>query len=229
MRLIVFDVDGTLVDSQAVIVAAMARAFAAHDLPPPQLAAILATIGLSPPEAMAELVGPDGPAVSLAKAYKSASWELKRDRDHHEVLFPGMGALVKRLSDQSETLLGIATGKSRRGVRTFLDQHEFQGRFVTIQTADDHPSKPNPSMLHQAMAETGVTADETTFVGDTSYDMIMAQAIGARGIGVAWGYHPVDALEGAGAEMIADTADHLAELLEDDACMATNTRVETSR
>ncbi len=214
MRLVVFDIDGTLVDSQVMILAAMARAFEAHGLACPSRAETLAIVGLSLPEAFQRLA-PDGPVAGLADAYKAAFRDLRADPDHHEPLFDGMGAIVRTLSRQDDTVLGIATGKSRRGVDAVLARHELDGAFLTIQTADEHPSKPHPSMLRRAMTETGIDADRTAFIGDTAFDMEMARAVGAAGIGVGWGYHAADALVAAGARTVVATSASLLGVLDE--------------
>ena len=96
-------------------------------------------------------------------------------------------------------MLGIATGKSQRGVRNVLARHGLLRHFITIKTADDAPSKPDPGMVLAAMQEAGVEARDTVVVGDTVYDIAMARAAGAAAIGVTWGYHPGAALGQAGA------------------------------
>jgi len=103
-------------------------------------------------------------------------------------------------------LLGIATGKSKRGLDKLIEGHGLHGLFVTQQVADFHPSKPHPSMIFQAMADAGVSAENTVMVGDTSFDMDMAAAAGVRGIGVNWGYHTPDRLQNA-AQIIDSYAD----------------------
>ncbi len=213
MRLLVLDVDGTLVDSQALIVEAQVRAFAACGLPAPTRERSLSIVGLSLAEAFTALVGPKGPVADLAEAYKLAFGALRADPSWSEPLFPGAAALIDRLRGRHDIRLGIATGKSRRGVSYLVHRFGWEGAFATIQTADDAPSKPDPAMLLQAMAEAGVDAASTTMVGDTSFDMGMARAAGARAIGVSWGYHPVTALREAGAERVIASFEELDALL----------------
>jgi phosphoglycolate phosphatase len=205
LQLVIFDVDGTLVDSQNMIVAAQREAFAACGLEPPSRARALSIVGLSLPEAFTALVGADGPVDALSAAYKDAFGRLRADPASEEPLFPGAQALIARLAARTDVLLGIATGKSRRGVAHILDRHGWRAVFATIQTADDAPSKPDPTMLRQAMAETGIAPEAAIMIGDTSFDMGMAKAAGVRPVGVAWGYHPVAALREAGADTIIDT------------------------
>lgn len=204
MKLVVFDCDGTLVDSQHMIVAAMERAFAAIDLPPPGRAATLSVVGLSLEQAVRRLV-PLARAAEvplLAEAYKNAFGELRRDKTHDEPLYPGVRETLQSLASEPDVLLGVATGKSRRGLAAVLEREGFTDLFVTLQTADTNPSKPHPGMLLAAMAEAGAEPHRTLMVGDTTYDIGMARDAGARAIGVAWGYHPAAELEAAGAHRV---------------------------
>lgn len=215
LRLAVFDVDGTLMDSQDTIQAAMTLAWSRFDLGPPPPEQVRRIIGLSLPDACAVLL-PDAPAETwrgVAEAYKAAFHELRLRPGHHDPLFPGAREALDRLEDEG-WLLGLATGKSRRGVEAMLDAHDLHGRFVTIQTADDNPGKPAPGMLLRAAAECGVEAGRMAMIGDTAYDMLMAKAAGATAIGVSWGYHPVEELREAGARVILDGFDALARALD---------------
>lgn len=211
MKLIIFDVDGTLVDSQHMIVAAMNAAFAAHAIVPPTRERILSIVGLSLETAMRTLctTEPEDMAVPLAEAYKAAFRDLRTSPEHHEPLFPGAMEALDALGQREEVVLGIATGKSRRGVDAIIDLHDLHGRFATIQTADLHPSKPHPSMLQTALLETGVLPHEAVMIGDTTFDMEMARAAGMHALGVAWGYHETGTLEAAGAHRIIHGYDEL--------------------
>lgn len=197
LRLVIFDVDGTLVDSQADILGAMATAFAQADLSLPPRAAVLSIVGLSLDVAMARLV-PDLPEMqrrALVEGYKTAYMASRQAGDTRQTspLYPGAQDVLQALAQQPDILLGVATGKSARGLDALITSHGLEGLFVTRQVADHHPSKPHPSMLLTALRETGVDAADAVMVGDTSYDMDMARAAGLRGIGVSWGYHaPAD-------------------------------------
>jgi phosphoglycolate phosphatase len=206
MKLIVFDVDGTLVDSQHLIVAAQGLAFAENGLPAPGRREALSVVGLSLPQAFRRLVGEDGPIAELSESYKQAYNRLRVDPAYEEPLFPGMGDLLARLHAREDVLIGLATGKSRRGVDRLIEHHGWADWFVTTQSADDAPSKPDPTMLLQAMAEAGCAPEATIMVGDTTFDIGMGVSAGAVAMGVGWGYHPPGALYGAGAVTVVSSA-----------------------
>jgi phosphoglycolate phosphatase len=209
VNLIVFDVDGTLVDSQNLIVAAQRETFVRHGLEPPSRTHSLSIVGLSLTEAFTVLAGPHAPIESLAEGYRQAFARLRTDPAYHEPLFPGAGELLAELASRPDVTLGIATGKSQRGVSHLLARHGWDRIFATIQTADDAPSKPHPAMLLQAMAEVGARPERSVMIGDSTFDMTMARASGMGAVGVSWGYHGVEALRGAGARVIVDTCAEL--------------------
>jgi phosphoglycolate phosphatase len=214
LRLVVFDLDGTLVDSQDFIVEAQRRAFAAHNIAPPSRAASLSIVGLSLTEAFAVLAGPEGPVESLSEAYREAWSQIRADPSYEEPLFPGAREAIAALAANDRVALGIATGKARRGVDHLLERTGWRRWFQTVQTADDHPSKPAPDMIFAALAETGGQPSATYMIGDTSFDMAMAEAAGVHPIGVAWGYHSAAELRAAGAERIVADFAELRHLIE---------------
>lgn len=216
MRLAVFDCDGTLVDGQANIVRAIAEAFVLHRLPPPTGHAARQIVGLSPIEAMAVLSPDPDPRLhaALAQAFKAAFHRMRQDRSlDPEPLYPGVAEGLARLEARG-WLLGIATGKSDRGLAITLAQHGIQQHFVSLQTADRHPSKPHPSMLRAALAEAGTEPDAAVMIGDTVFDVAMAGAAGVAAVGVDWGYHDAADLIDAGAVAVAESFDDLVFRLE---------------
>ena len=214
-RLVVFDVDGTLCDSQHHIVAAMEHAFAAEGLPCPSRDTVLAIVGLSLPVAMARLA-PDLPVSlqdRLVASYKTGYAGARAAR--LAPLYDGISDLLGALSERSDIVLGVATGKSRRGLDQLLHAHGLEAVFSTRQVADDHPSKPHPAMLLAAMAEAGVPPDRTLMIGDTTFDMLMGQAAGAATLAVTWGYHTEAALTAVRPDGIVRSVDAVAAALDD--------------
>jgi phosphoglycolate phosphatase len=213
-RLAIFDCDGTLVDSQANICLAMEACFAGAGLPVPPRERTRRVVGLSLPEAMRAMAPDAEPHVhtALAEEYKHAFQRLRGNGLVEEPLYEGIIELIEALAKDGWQL-GVATGKSDRGLALCLQHHGIHGRFVTLQTADRHPSKPHPSMIEQAIADAGAAAETTLMIGDTSYDMAMARAAGVTAIGVAWGYHEAEELTRAGAHYIAGHPSEITELV----------------
>lgn len=208
-RLVIFDVDGTLVDSQGDIVASMRAAFEGVGMGVPNRDAVLGIVGLSLDQAMLSLAPDTAQDVrnQMVEGYKVAYQQLRiKGGAASSPLYPGMADVVKSLHDQPDTVLAIATGKSRRGLVALMGNHGWDGIFQSVQVADDHPSKPHPSMILTALAETGIDADRAVMVGDTTFDMDMAGSAGVKFIGVDWGYHPAEMLNGA-VEIISAAQD----------------------
>jgi phosphoglycolate phosphatase len=201
--LAVFDCDGTLVDSQHAIVEAMNAAFAAEGLMAPPPEAVRRVIGLPLHECTTRLI-PDLPPARcgrLVEAYKAAFFAQRQRPDHDEPLFEGVVPALDAL-EQAGWLLGVATGKAKRGLVAVLERHGLLQRFITMQCGDMHPGKPHPSMIEQARAETGAAAADTVMIGDTTFDMLMARSAGVHSIGVQWGYHQPEELNEAGAHAL---------------------------
>ncbi|GAB6054175.1 HAD family hydrolase [Magnetospira thiophila] len=203
MKLVVFDCDGTLVDSQGAIIAAMATAFADHELPEPDAGKVRRMVGLPLTEAIARLHR-EGTAElwgDIGESYKQAFAAQREAGAVEEPLYPGTLEVLDHLQEAGY-LLGVATGKSMRGLVSTLATHDLAKRFVTLQTADLCPGKPAPDMLYRAMDETGARPENTVMLGDTTYDIHMARNAGVVALGVAWGYHEPTELMEAGAARV---------------------------
>ncbi|MEM6577668.1 MAG: HAD-IA family hydrolase [Pseudomonadota bacterium] len=215
LRLVIFDVDGTLVDSQSDIVTAMSEAFHRAATPPPTKDEILSIVGLSLDRAMERLAPELSPSMQSKMViwYKEAYMGLraKVGAAQSSPLYPGARETLESLHAVPDLLLGVATGKSKRGLDKLFDAHELGPFFVTRQVSDFHPSKPDPSMVLACLSETGVAAEHAVVVGDTSFDMDMAKSAGVSAIGVSWGYHPAASL--AAADRVIDSFAQLPDAL----------------
>lgn len=214
VKLAVFDCDGTLVDGQASICEAMETAFAAASLPAPDRHDIRRIVGLSLPQALRQLVpdASDQQRSYAVEAYKEAFRVSRMQGRVQEPLFHGIAALLDNLRDGGWTL-AVATGKSDRGLFSCLATHGLNDHFISLQTADRHPSKPHPAMLEAAMADALAEAEHTVMIGDTTYDVDMAMAANVRAIGVDWGYHTPQELLAAGASDVVTTPQQLGRIL----------------
>ena len=217
MRLVLFDVDGTLVDSQNIICSAIAEMLTGLGRPVPERAFMLAGVGLSLAPTMRRLLGEgttNAEIEAAAEGYRKAFKRLRADPANAEPLFPGAIEVVEALAARDDVVLGIATGKSRRGVAHIFERLGWHNHFATVQTADDAPSKPDPAMVLQAARAVGIDPGHAIMIGDTTYDMAMARSAGSSAIGVAWGNHPVEALRSAGAGHVISHFDELVPLID---------------
>lgn len=196
LRLCALDLDGTLIDSQHHIVAAMAEAFRAEGLPPPSAAKVREIVGLPLDHAIRRLA-PQVRGLQLERvgqAYRDAYFEAKDADGVAEPLMPGARDAMNAL-EAGGWLLAVVTGKSRRGLHEVLDAHGLRPRFVALKSADDGPGKPDPTLLLDAVREAGCSTGRTVMVGDTVFDMGMARRARVAGIAVTWGYHELALLE----------------------------------
>lgn len=205
MQLALFDLDGTLVDSSAVILESQRRTFLAHGLPVPSTAAMLSVVGLTLPQAFEAHVGAAGPYEAMAETYRGLYHALREEPAYAEPLFAGARETVDRLRARPDVLLGVATGKGRAGALRLIGREGWLHHFITVQTADDAASKPSPEMIFNAARESGVPPARIAMIGDSTHDMRMARAAGARAIGVSWGFMPREALIEAGAEIVLNS------------------------
>lgn len=216
LKLVLFDCDGTLVDSADIIHASMVATFREAGLPEPDKAATKGIIGLTLDIAIATLLkrAPDAESTRLAGRYKEHFVASRHLPSFQEPLYDGIAELIEALARRDDVLIGMVTGKSRRGVERVIETHGFGRHFVTIRTADDCPSKPHPAMVLECCAEMGIDPASTFVIGDAVYDMQMARSAGARAIGVAWGYHNREGLFATGAHAVIDTPGELLPLID---------------
>lgn len=205
LRLAVFDIDGTLIDSQTSIIGAMGEAWRAFDMEPPDREAILRIVGLPLLEAIERLAADQPPErhQALRDQYAACWTRMRKEGRLREPMYPGALEVLDAL-EGAGWLLGVATGKSRRGLDGVLDAHGLESRFVTIQTSDIRRGKPHPEMLERAMAEIGTDPAATAMIGDTTFDIEMARNAGTFAIGVDWGYHPTEELRAVGAHAVIE-------------------------
>ena len=204
MKLVLFDCDGTLVNSGGVIHRCMAETFANAGLRVPELSETQEIIGLTLNLAISQISGiAMGAEVEhLTEQYKKQFTVIRQEAGFDEPLYEGIAGLIDALAVQDDILLGMVTGKSRRGVRSVMERHGFESYFHVSRCADDCPSKPHPAMVLECCHETGCDVSQTFVIGDTTYDMMMAGSAGATAIGVNWGYHKPERLSEAGAAVI---------------------------
>lgn len=216
MKLVLFDCDGTLVDSAALIHDVMERTFVHFGFEKPSFAATKSIIGLTLDIAIARIRGKahaDDEAVRMMAYYKSIYADVRGETGFKEPLFPGIRAMLDAVIADERLVLGAVTGKSRAGLNMIMDSHDLRPHIPVSRTADDCPSKPHPAMVSECCDEAGIEPARTVVIGDAIYDMQMAKAAGARAIGVAWGYATVPELVAAGADGIARTPDDLIDLI----------------
>jgi phosphoglycolate phosphatase len=199
LRLVIWDVDGTLVNSRASILFAMRAAFEACQVDYPGDASALSTVGLSTNVLFARLAPHADPITwrALRDAYRDAYFQRRAHLGARDMapFYDGAAEVLEALKAQDWTLMAVATGKSRRGLNAMIEAYGLEAHFQSTQTADEHPSKPNPSMILSALTDTGVSPSRSVIIGDTSFDMEMGQAAGVKTIGVTWGYHAVETLD----------------------------------
>ena len=202
-RLIVFDMDGTLIDSGAIIAEHMAATFTEQGWP--RRRAHQYGDRADARHRHARLADCDtDTALALAETYRRLYRAMLETEGRHEPLYAGAADALARLRGMETSLLGIATGKALHGANRILALHGLSDHFITVQTPDHNPSKPHPGMMLRACAETGIDPSRAVMIGDTTFDMELGVAAGAKTIGVTWGYHERALLDAAGADIIIE-------------------------
>jgi phosphoglycolate phosphatase len=213
MKLVLFDCDGTLVDSASTIHETMRRTFLHFNKLEPPLSATKSIMGLTLDIAIARMDNKphvDDEALAMMAYYKSLFTEVRQAADYREPpLFDGIRDVVERLAAQDAILIGAVTGKSRRGLDAILDVHGLRAHFIVSRTADDCPSKPHPAMVTECCDEMGVRPEQALVIGDAIYDMQMAKSAGAKAIGVSWGSASAEQLAATGADVVVHQAGEL--------------------
>ena len=211
LKLAIFDCDGTLVDGQHMIISSMKQASEKYGIAYPGDEQFRRIVGLSLLEAISRVFPDltDNDHQLLKAEFIEHFQHLRTLNDYHEPLYDGVRDAINKLNDMG-VLLGVATGKSTRGLKKTLLNHGLENHFITLNTADDGPGKPHPSMINVALSEAGVEKENAIMIGDTTYDMIMAKNAGVKSVGVTWGYHPEDELKSSGAQHIIH---HISELI----------------
>lgn len=201
--LAVFDIDGTLVDSRASIHRAACEAAQVLGLPEPAYDRVRMIVGLSLPQALHTLEPQltDAELADFVAAFQ-ASFRRMYEAGHEEPLYPGVMEHLRRLH-RDGWRLALATGQNRRGVARNLAREGWADLFLSSHCAEDGPGKPDPAMLHAAMAACDACPRTTTMIGDTAHDIAMAVAAGTHPLGVAWGFHTVEEQIAAGAAHVA--------------------------
>ena len=210
LRMVVFDCDGTIVDSQRAIVEIMQASFELHNLQLPERNEIIWGVGLDLSVAIKRLL-PERHGLDineLCKTYRIIAADYRENRKFEDPLYPDAERVIRKLH-ADDWLLGVATGNSRAGLDHVLKLYNLSQLFITKQTSDCAAGKPNPEMLKNAMRDTGVSSELLFMVGDTTYDICMAVNAGTHAIGVSWGYHGIEELLQAGAEIIVHNYDEL--------------------
>ncbi|MGC9161976.1 MAG: HAD-IA family hydrolase [Thiomonas sp.] len=209
--LIVFDWDGTLMDSTAAISGAIQRACADLGLTVPSREQASYVIGLGLEDALRH-TAPDLPPADyprLVAAYRKHYFAL----DGQLVLFDGVLDLLHELKSAGYNL-AVATGKSRIGLARAMDRPELRGLFDATRTADETFSKPHPAMLHELMAELASPPQRTVMVGDTTHDLQMARNAQCAAIGVSYGAHDAAQLQALAPVGLVQSVDELRRFLQ---------------
>ncbi len=208
--LFIFDWDGTLSDSTAKIVGCMQRAASDLCLPPLEYQAIKEIIGLGLPEAIAQIY-PDASQRDQAQLREQYSKRFVEADQLPSPFFPAVMETLETLRERGHRI-SVATGKSRRGLNRVLNNLQMQDFFHSTRCADETASKPHPRMLNELLREHRYRAEEAIMIGDTEYDMDMAQRANMPRVAVSYGAHDIQRLEAYRPLRCIDSMKELLEL-----------------
>ncbi len=203
LRAVIWDVDGTLIDSRGSIFRAAVEAAHAINIDPPTYDQVRNIVGLSLFNALA-MMRPDLDNETIAAythEFQQAFLRFHADPDFHDALYMGADETLRAVRAEG-WLMGMATGQSRRGVTRNIAAYGWQDVFDCTFCADDGPSKPHPHMLECNLKTLGIDPHQAVMIGDTAHDIQMGSAAGVHTIGVSWGFHTVEELQAAGAGQI---------------------------
>ena len=210
-KLVLFDYDGTIVDSAKMIVKGAIEAFRMCGLPDPDPKKVRENIG-KPLSTALDAYAPRGYEVKpemISNAYRTWYAEQGRLGLQDEPLFPGMFKLINDLKNNKEFLIGVATNKSRIALNNGLKKHNLNNIFDITLTMDEANAKPDPDMAIQAMSKLNIQKKSTIIVGDTINDIGLGVNAGINSIGVAWGYNSIEMLRNEGANFIIKDSEEL--------------------
>ena len=210
-KLVLFDYDGTIVDSAIMIVKGAIEAFRMCGLPDPDPNKVRENIG-KPLVTALDAYAPKGYEVKpemISNAYRKWYAEQGRLGLQDEPLFPGMFKLIHDLKNNEEFHIGVATNKSRIALNNGLKKHNLNNIFDITLTMDEAKAKPDPDMATQAMLKLNIEKKSATIVGDTINDIGLGVNAGINSIGVAWGYNTVEMLRNEGADFISKDSEEL--------------------
>ena len=209
-KLIIFDLDGTLVDSQVFIIDAIKEAFDKEGLAIPKRKQILTSIGLSLSEAFTRLNNSLTATQKkrLIKSFKECYKSFPKEKVISP-LYPSANDFLMNLTKYKNLSMAIATGKGKFGLFQILRAHNIESYFIDFQTSDNNPSKPNPTMILKILENLRIDSKNVLMVGDTDFDIIMAHQANIRSIAVLWGYQSKSQLVSARPTRLAESFLHL--------------------
>ena len=215
VKLVLFDFDGTLLDSQNALISGLTQTAQHFDIPLPDRQTLLSGVGLPPLESI-KYVFPDI-TDTQAQDFRDHFLDIfitNKEKNGVSPLYEGVMETLEILAQKDHVLVGVVTSMMRHGLDVCLKHHDIAKYFMTLQTPDTGFTKPNPEPILHAMKEAGVEAENTVMIGDTEFDIQTGHNAGTHSIGVTWGYHSQERLKKANAGTIVNTFEQLQQQLE---------------